>query len=169
MEKAQNVNIDDVSNAEAVLQRMIHERKTLENATATLATYKQVKLSLQSEQGKLNQVRDAVSEAEEVLKGVEGQVAVAKKKAEAEITQYVSGVREDAEKVVATMRKQVAEQQEELKLLQDDVVKLTQEHAALMRQYEQEMKVAVDELEAVKKEHAALVMSINNAAKQFAQ
>lgn len=163
----QPVNLDEVGNAEAVLQRLVHERKTLEGAAQTLATYRNVRAQVQGEQQKLVQIRQAVSETQTALADVAKQRDAAMRKAYEQVQQTLAHDQDIATQKLNVLQQQVTNEQEKLTVLQDEVAKFVEKYEGMIAQYKVEIDKASAELEKVKSEHAALMAQINKVAAQF--
>jgi predicted nucleic acid-binding Zn-ribbon protein len=162
-----DVSLDEVGNAEAVLQRMIHERKTLENAATLLATYRSVKVQIDQVQqalvkarGTLSQVQSDTSKAEQVK-----DVAIAH--IQKEVAQYRQEQFVKATAEAEQWKAMAAGEKEKLTQMQDAVIRLQQQHATLTAKYTQEIREAGEQLADVKKQHTALTAQLQKAAAQF--
>ena len=164
---AEEVKMDDVGNAEAVLNRLINERKSLEAAQQVLETYRMVKGQLEPAVRQLKELEQRVKDAQKRLEDVEGSIENAQKKVDGELEGYRERIVERVEKEIADLKRGYDELDMEYDKL---VVKMEEEgakHEVLVRGRSEELERLDRDLAIAKREHGALSEAINSAAAFF--
>jgi len=164
---AEQVSLEDVGNAEAVLSRLVQERKSLENAGKVLQTYRKVKTELQPALDKLSEVEGKVEEVQQRLSNMQAQEKVALDKVEKNIAAYE---RKRGEQVEENIRKLEATKAK----LEGENEKMRGEMKEEVERYEKDIREASVELERIntllekaKSEHGVLAEAVVRAAQMF--
>jgi DNA repair exonuclease SbcCD ATPase subunit len=163
----EQLSLDDVGQAESVINRLIQERKSLENATKVLQTYRMVKTELQPALGRLNEVQVKIDEAQQRLSNVQAQEKVALDKMEKNVVAYEKKRGEQVEKNIAALQ----ERYDKLEKAFDALVK---ENDKMVEGYNRAIEKATAELNDInvrlnkaKGEHAVLAEAVGRASQMF--
>jgi len=167
--ESKEVPLEEVGNAEAVLNRLIHERKSLEAAGSVLQTYRMVRSELQPAKDELVSLQRQV---ESVKRGL------------GELKETYRLQRADAEQALAVYKeKQAAVVEGEIDAMKEVLKGVTKEFDAIVKEkerekvefekmmdkQEREYKEVEKELMEMKVQHAALAEAIGKAAAFFKQ
>ena len=161
------VNVDDVGYAEDVLQRLVNERKSLENAVRVMQTYRAVKTDLtelakeyEALKGNVNVAR---VELERVSDTRDKEIAVAKRQVEQYKEKELSIAQEEIDKL-----KQMTAELEVV--YQEMEAMYTEEKRVCERDIEQlrkQVRETSEVLDRLKKEHMTLAEAFRNASHIF--
>jgi len=162
-----DVSLEDVGNAEALLNRLVFERKTLESGVAVLKTYRMVKSQLQPAIEELSAVELAIAKAKQNLAGVESAKNAAMVKAEKDVETYRLKKINEAEKELATLTQSIDDLSAQYDKLVKEMGEAKEEYAQLHAQQSEEYLRVERELEEMKREHTGLAEAMNKAAAMF--
>lgn len=161
------VTMDDVGSAEDTLQRLIHERKTLETAVHVLKTYRMVKSQLQPLLQTLQEAEVAIGRSKAELKQLDSE----RQSKIAEIALQLAKYKEAETKRV---QETVVHLQGKLDKVEIEYTDAVAKLKAVQANQDQVMKYHLDQLakvqsetEALKKEHAVLAEAVRKAATYF--
>lgn len=161
------VSLEDVGNAEAILQRMIHERKTLENAAALLATYRSVTVQLEQARQQLVRCRAELAQVQSDTADARAQQTATVIQIQKEVAYYRQEQFAKANADIEQWRTAAQQEQEKLTALKQEATEAYAQQAQWRKEYTVEMSEAAMALEKVKAEHAALMAQLTKAAAQF--
>lgn len=163
----EEVKMDDVGNAEAVLVRLINERKALEAAQQVLMTYRMVKGRLEPAVAELKEVENKIEAAKVALDGVEVTKARLIERVNSDVALY-------KERKVNEVQKEIDELNEVANEIRRGNELMEAMNEGEMKEYVEKKEMMVEELRGLqeqlavaKKEHAALAEAISNAAVYF--
>jgi DNA repair exonuclease SbcCD ATPase subunit len=164
---AQQISIDDVGNAEAVLVRLINERKALESAQQVLMTYRMVKGQLEPAVSQLREVEQRVSEAQQRLADVKGSIENEEKVIDAHLAEYRGKALANVEKEISDLKKGYDELDMEYDKLVVRMEEASAQHDRVIIARSEDLERVDAALTVAKREHAVLAEAIGGAAAFF--
>lgn len=163
----ETIRIDDVGNAEQVLVRLIHERKSLESAQQVLMTYRAVSTRLESATGELKGLEREITLAKEMLAGVEADVGAMMKKVDGQVSAYREKQLANAQEEIDLVGEQLESVKKEYKVFTDTMAEEVKKYNVKKGEMDRELAGVMDELIEARREHAVLAEAMGKAASFF--
>ena len=159
------LNIEDVGLAEAVLTRLIHERKTLEDAAQTLATYRQVYTDLPFAQAELSNTREELKGVKSDLSQLQTYQQVQIKAAEERTAEEIAKKMDEHVRVMEELDRKENEMNIAVMNTTLKLVQLEMEYENMKSQYTAEIEHMQKDIEVKKDMLCKLQEAINNITK----
>lgn len=159
--------LEAVGQAEDVIQRLVNERRALENAQQVLRTYRMVKSEMEPALQELNAVKKSVLEARRDLEAVEGQRVNALARVREEVDRFRSVQLEQVNDEIETKKGLLENVKEEYESVRGNLEGLKVAYEGKLETLRKDVAVATLALETAKKEHGALAEAIARAAGFF--
>jgi len=129
------VTLDAAGNAEAVLQRLIHERQSLQNAAHVMQTYREVLHHLEPAERQLAELRRERDELEQELSQMHERKAQLLREMEAEIAHMKDSKEQAIEADLQGLRTRQAEAEAALDLVRSRVAGLEAEEVEMTARF----------------------------------
>jgi uncharacterized protein (DUF3084 family) len=159
--------LEAVGQAEDVIQKLISERRALENAQQVLRTYRMVKSEMEPALAELDAVKKSMLEARRDLDAVEGQRVNALERAREEVDRFRSVQLDQVEKEIETKRGLLENVKEEYESVKGNLESLKVSYESKLEVLRKGVAIATLSLESLKKEHSMLAEAIARAAGFF--
>ena len=163
----ETINIDDVGNAEQVLVRLIHERKSLESAQQVLMTYRIVSTQLESATAELKRLEREIVLAKEMLTGVEGDVGAMMKRVDEQVAVYKEKQLAKAQEEIDFVNERLEDVKEEYRAFTSTAAEEGERYNVKKGEMNKELGRVMDELIEARREHAVLAEAMGKAASFF--
>jgi DNA repair exonuclease SbcCD ATPase subunit len=159
--------LEAVGQAEDVIQRLISERRSLENAQQVLRTYRMVKSEMEPALAELDAVKKSVLETRRDLEAVEGQKVNALARVREEVDRFRSVQIEQVNDEIETKKKLLENVKEEYESVKGNLQGLKVSYDSKLEIWRKDIATATLELESLRKEHGVLAEAIAKAAGFF--
>lgn len=167
--ESKDVPLDEVGNVEAVLNRLVQERRSLEAGVSVMQTYRMVKSQLQPAVEELAALQAQVESVKKELAGLKEtqKVAMANLKEELRLSaeREKGVVQGDVDRLYAVRDRLV----EEVEIYTKMAEQAKLDHETQMERQEESYRLVQSELMEMKVQHAALAEAIGKAAAFFKQ
>lgn len=161
------VSLDSVGSAEDVLRRLIHERKSLEDAVRVLETYRLVKVDIINTEKELNEIDDKLKAGKVELDNLSVKFNKEKKEVDDKVREYKIDKGKEMDIALNKMNKAIGIVDTELTVQRDRLNSMVSEYEGKMKVYEGKIKEAQDTLDILKVEHVSLIETFEKASRYF--
>ena len=122
------MTVEDIGQAEQVLQRLIHERKTLQGVEVVLRAYREVMAHIENTRDELRQTQEEVMRERRVLQRVKDDIAEATKKADQQAKQTAQSTELQLQRDSAALSEELKQLLKSREEVVDAVLQLQAEH-----------------------------------------
>jgi len=159
-----DVSLDDIALAEQVLQRLIHEKKALENGAKVLAAYRQAVASLQTAHNELTTTQESLETAQHDLQYAESTKTQRLKEIHDQYEEYKINRNTETQTDINVLLANRTLLMVEKSNLESSINELKHEYKIIRDNQAEEYLQVEAALDKMKVQHAALSEAINNAA-----
>ena len=158
------VNIEDVGYAEDVLQRLVNERKSLENAVKVMQTFRATKVALVEAAKEYEEVKQNIAVARVELERVEDTKSKAITTAERQIKEYTEKETNVANEQIDKLKEMIAELEMEYQQMEGMYADEKRVKEVEIEQLRKQIKDKTEVLSKLRQEHTTLAEVIRNVA-----
>lgn len=159
--------LEAVGQAEDIIQRLVNERRSLENAQQVLRTYRMVKSEIAPSLLELKGVKESIASARRDLEAIEGQKASALARAREEVDKFRSVQLEQVQAEIDAKEDLLENVKEEYESVRGNLESLKVSYEGKLEVLRKGVAIATLSLESLKKEHSMLAEAIARAAGFF--